>query len=79
MSGQVFQALIPLSDKHKYNVDKGQGRSFWTLHGVTREGFTEEVSSEISGNKAEFFRWSRGSGNNQGKKEDVCVFVGWIG
>lgn len=79
MSAQVFQALVPFSDKHNRNVDKGRGRRFWTLRGVTREGFTEEASPEVSGNKAEFFRWSRGSRNNQGKKEDVCVFVGWIG
>lgn len=79
MSAQVFQALVPFSDKHKCNVDKGQGRRFWTLHGVTREGFTEAASPEISGNKAELFRWSRGSRNSQGGKEDVCVFMGWIG
>lgn len=31
------------------------------------------MSSEILGNKVEFFRWSRGRGNSQGKKVDVGV------
>lgn len=64
MSVQVFQALILLSAKYKYNMDKEQGRVFWTLRGGVREGFEEVVTFEIILiDKEEFFRWPRGNGN----------------
>lgn len=46
MSVWVFQSLIPLSAKYKFNMDKEQARTFLVLHGGTMKGFAEKVPFE---------------------------------
>lgn len=42
MSVWVFQSIIPLATKYKYNMHKEQGRQFLILHDRAREGFCRE-------------------------------------
>lgn len=84
MSVQVFQSLISLSAKDRYNMDKEQGREFRALRGKPGKDLQWCLWDNFLKYKEGFVRWWRGKGIlfrgdkfRWGGRPWVCT--GWAG